>query len=74
MNGQYYDYEKLAAERRAKFTQEQFAKALGITVTSLSRIENGHSASYLNLVKACHLLDLDSQEVLYSSRKLVAVG
>lgn len=70
MKGNLYDYKKLATVRDAKHTQEEFAEMLGITVVTLSRIENGHNASYEILIKMCQLLDIDSAKIFYSTRQL----
>lgn len=73
MKGDLYDYKKLATVREAKYTQEKFAEMLGVTVVTLSRLENGHNASYELILKACQLLDIDSSKIFYSSRQLSAV-
>ncbi|MGD9564483.1 MAG: helix-turn-helix domain-containing protein [Pyrinomonadaceae bacterium] len=73
MNGTYYDYQLLATIRNAKYTQEEFAKMLDVTIPTLSRIENGRNASYEIIVKICQLLDIDSAKVFYSSRKVSLV-
>lgn len=70
MKGNLYDFRKLAILREAKFTQEEFAKKLEITVITLSRIENGHNASYEILMKICKELGVDSSKIFYSSRQL----
>lgn len=70
MNGTFYDYKKLATVREAKYTQEVFAEMLKVTVVTLSRMENGHNASYELIMKACRLLDIDSIKIFYSSRQL----
>lgn len=73
MNGTFYDYKRLASARDLKHTQEEFAGILGIGVIQLSRMENGHSASYETIVKACQLLDIDSSKILYSSKQVPAL-
>jgi transcriptional regulator with XRE-family HTH domain len=70
MKGDFYNYRFLANVREAKYTQEQFAKLLKVNTVTLSRLENGHSASYELIVRACQLLDLDSSKIFYSSRQL----
>ncbi len=73
MNGNLYDFKRLASTRELKYTQEEFAKLLGINKITLSRIENGHNASYETILKACQLLDIDSSKIVYSSKQLPAV-
>jgi transcriptional regulator with XRE-family HTH domain len=70
MNGKLYNHRLLAAFREAKYTQEEFAEKLKISPVTLSRMENGHSASYELILRACQMLDLDSSKILYSSRKV----
>ena len=70
MKGNLYNHSLLAQVRDAKFTQEKFAEKLGITITTLSRMENGHSASYELIMRACQELDLDSSKIFYSSRQV----
>jgi transcriptional regulator with XRE-family HTH domain len=70
MNGSLYNHRLLADVRDARYTQEQFAEILGITVVTLSRMENGRNASYELILKACQHLDLDSSKIMYSSRNL----
>lgn len=70
MNGSLYNHRLLADVREAKYTQEQFAEILDVSVVTLSRMENGRNASYELILKACQLLDLDSSKILYSSRTL----
>lgn len=73
MRREQYDFKRLAAVREAKFRQEDFAQMLKVTVVTLSRMENGHNASYELIFKACKLLDLDSSEVIYSTKSSVFV-
>ena len=73
MKGDFYDFKKLATIREAKYTQEKFAKLLETTVITVSRLENGHNASYELIMKACQLLDIDSNKIFYSSRQLSVV-
>jgi transcriptional regulator with XRE-family HTH domain len=70
MNGNLYNYKLIGSIRNAKYTQDEFAKLLNITVVTLSRLENGHSASYELIMKACQLLDIDSSKIFYSSRQV----
>jgi transcriptional regulator with XRE-family HTH domain len=70
MKGNLYDHRFLAKVREGKYTQEQFAEKLDVTVVTLSRLENGHNASYELILKACQLLDIDSSKVFYSSRQV----
>lgn len=70
MKGNLYDHKRLATVRESKHTQEAFAEMLDVSVVTLSRIENGHSASYELILKACQLLDIDSSKIFYSSRRL----
>jgi transcriptional regulator with XRE-family HTH domain len=72
MKGNLYDHKFLAKSRDAKYTQEDFAEMLDVSIVTLSRMENGHSASYELILKACQLLDLDSSKVFYSSRQLAS--
>lgn len=47
MNAQHYDPAKITKLRmNAGLTQKQIADELGVTSIHLSRVENGHSASY----------------------------
>ena len=70
MKGNLYNYRKLATIRESKYTQEKFAEIIGITAITLSRIENGHNASYEILIKICQVLDIDSNKIFYSTRQL----
>lgn len=70
MKGNLYNYKLLATVREAKYTQEKFAELLEVTIVTLSRLENGHNASYELIMKACQLLDIDSSKVFYSTRQL----
>lgn len=70
MKGNFYDHRLLARVREAKYTQDKFAEVLGITTVTLSRMENGHSASYELILKSCQALDLDSNKIFYSSRQI----
>ena len=70
MKGNLYDHKRLASMRESKYTQEKFAEILDITTVTLSRMENGHNASYELIVKACQKLDIDSAEIFYSSRQV----
>ncbi len=74
MQGNLYNFRQLASVREKKYTQEEFAKILEITVVTLSRMENGHNASYELILKACQKLDIDSGEILYSSRHISQVS
>jgi transcriptional regulator with XRE-family HTH domain len=70
MNGSLYNHRLLADVRAQKYTQEQFAEMLDVSVVTLSRMENGRNASYELIFNACQKLDLDSSKILYSSRHL----
>lgn len=70
MKGNLYNHDLLATLREARFTQEVFAEKLGVNVVTLSRLENGHNASYELIMKACQLLDVDSSKIFYSSRQV----
>lgn len=70
MQGNLYNYKLLGSIREAKYTQEQFAEILNITVVTLSRMENGKNASYELILKACQHLDIDSSKIFYSSRQV----
>jgi DNA-binding XRE family transcriptional regulator len=72
MKGDLYDHKFLAKVRESKHTQEEFAKLLKVNVVTLSRMENGHSASYELVMRACRVLDIDSSKIFYSSRQLPA--
>jgi transcriptional regulator with XRE-family HTH domain len=70
MKGNLYNHQLLASIRDAKYTQERFAEMIGVTTITLSRMENGHGASYELILKACQALDIDSSKIFYSSRHL----
>jgi transcriptional regulator with XRE-family HTH domain len=70
MKGDRYDYRLLAKVREAKYTQAQFANLLNIHIVTLSRMENGKTASYDLIMRACQLLDLDSSKIFYSNRQV----
>lgn len=70
MKGDSYNFKKIAEKRKAHYTQEKFAEKLGVTVQTLSRLENGHIASYQLIVDACRHLEIDSGTILYSSTEL----
>ena len=70
MKGSNYDFKTLADIRQLKYTQQVFAEKLGVTIVTLSRMENGHSASYELIMKVCQLLDIDSNKIFYSNRQL----
>lgn len=74
MNGNLYNFKLLAQIREAKYTQTEFAKLMDINVITLSRIENGHSASHEAIIKMCQLLDIDSTKIFYSSRQVERVS
>lgn len=71
MNGTLYDFKRLAGLRQAQFTQDKFAEQLNINIVTLSRLENGHNASHELILRACQLLDVDSNEIFYSSRNII---
>ena len=69
MTGNLYDHRRLAALREEKgFSQQYLADKLGVNKVTFSRVENGHNVSYELLLRLCQLLDVDSSEILYSSR------
>lgn len=70
MQGNLYNFKLLAQIRDAKYTQEEFAEKLDVTLVTVSRMENGKSASYETILKACQILDIDSTKIFYSSRQL----
>lgn len=74
MKGNLYDFKKLASIREARYTQEKFAEMLDVSVVTLSRVENGHNASYELILKCCQLLDIDSNKIFYSSRQTLSVA
>lgn len=69
MKGDRYNYKLLGQIRDAKYSQTTFAEMLGVTVVTLSRMENGHNASYELIFRACDLLDVDSSKIFYSNRR-----
>lgn len=70
MKGNLYNFALLAQFRDAKYTQEEIAKMLDVTVTTVSRMENGQNASYELIGRACQALDIDSSKIFYSSRQV----
>jgi DNA-binding XRE family transcriptional regulator len=74
MNGTHYDFKKLASVRERKYTQEEFAKLLGVHVVTLSRVENGHAASFELINKICKLLDINSKTVFRSGQPVVSAN
>lgn len=72
MNGEHYDFETLATTRSASYSQEEFARLLGIHPVSWNRVENGRSASFEVLLKACNLLKLDIRDIVRPSNLAVA--
>ena len=69
MKGHLYDYQFIAQVRDAKYTQAEFSKLLKVNIVTLSRLENGHTASYELIMRACQMLDIDSAKIFHSSRK-----
>lgn len=69
MNNNHYDPEKLANIRRKVGTQEEVAEKVGVTVTQISRAENGKSASYELLSAITELANADVLDVLKSNQK-----
>lgn len=67
MNSTHYDHQKLADIRRTVGTQEHVAEKVGVTVTQLSRAENGKSASYELLFSIAALANADVKQVLKTS-------
>ena len=68
MNSEHYYHEKLARIRRQIGRQEQVAEKLGITVTQLSRAENGKSASFELLSAITKLANADVLDLLKSNQ------
>lgn len=50
--------------RKKGLTQEKLAEAVGLTPESVSRIENGTTASLETFVELVRVLDLDAHKVL----------
>ncbi len=71
MNSEHYDEEKLGKLRRQIGTQEEVADKLGITVTQLSRAENGKSASFELLSAITKLANADVLSVLKSNQNIL---
>lgn len=59
-----YDYSKLIGRIIEKYkTRRDFAKALGLSMTSLSQKLNGKKGfSQKDILKWCELLDIDTEE------------
>lgn len=58
MNKQQYDFKKLKELRGKVFTQEQLAKKLNVHPKTISRAENGESASFdllWQIATACNI-------------------
>lgn len=72
MNGSHYDFRKLASARSAIYTQEEFAKLVGVHPVSWSRVENGHSASFEVIARACSLLGIDIRDILRPGSRVAA--
>lgn len=60
---------KLLMERRGEEGIREFAKKLGISPATLSRIENGKLPDLETFSKLCDKLDLDPAELLQVSKK-----
>lgn len=73
MNNSHYDPEKLAKIRRQIGTQEEVAEKVGVTITQLSRAENGKSASYELLSAITKLGNADVLDVLKSNQKILQI-
>lgn len=68
MNGTHYDFKKLAKHRADVMTQDALAERLGVSFVTISRLENGHGASYELLFRACAEIGLDIKDILHSSK------
>lgn len=63
---------KLLMERRGEEGIREFAKKLGISPATLSRIENGKLPDLETFSKLCGKLDLDPAELLQLGKKSAA--
>jgi len=63
---------KLVMERRGNEGIREFAKKLGVSPATLSRVENGKLPDLETFSKICDNLDLDPAEILQVGRKSTA--
>ena len=63
---------KLLAERRGDMGVREFAKKLGISPATLSRIENGKLPDLETFSKICDKLQLDPAEILQVGKKVAS--
>lgn len=67
MDGRFYDHAKVAKLRSdAGMTQEQLADELEVTPITISRVENGHSASPDLLARIARRFGKNLADLLYS--------
>src|SRR5215470_7425309 len=60
---------KLVMERRGSEGVREFAKKLGVSPATLSRVENGKLPDLETFSKICDKLDLDPAEILQVGKK-----
>jgi DNA-binding Xre family transcriptional regulator len=60
---------KLVMERRGEQGIREFAKKLGISPATLSRVENGKLPDLETFTKICDKLDLDPSDILLLGKK-----
>ena len=63
---------KLVMERRGSEGVREFAKKLGVSPATLSRVENGKLPDLETFSKICDKLDLDPAEILQVGKKSTA--
>jgi transcriptional regulator with XRE-family HTH domain len=63
---------KLVMERRGSEGLREFAKKLGVSPATLSRVENGKLPDLETFSKICDKLDLDPAEILQVGKKPAA--
>jgi transcriptional regulator with XRE-family HTH domain len=67
MDARFYDHAKVAKLREdAGLTQELLADELGVTPITISRVENGHSASPDLLARIARRFGKNLADILYS--------
>ncbi len=66
MDARFYDAEKVAKVREeAGLTQEQLAEEVGVTSITISRVENGRSASPELLARIAERFGVQLSDFLY---------
>lgn len=73
MDKNHYDFHELAKIRKSVGTQEEVAETLGVTTVTLSRAENGKSASFELLSAICNLGKRNVKDLILENKNFLSV-